>query len=162
MARETRKNTDSIFRLNILPDILLALGFDDITVAKRILAMPIHNRVFAIKRAIATNKRLAADVAASKVRNARVEFKPLVFLKSTKRVSRSSADHTLRLSSSSSDSKAIREFLAHDVITVLPTKNSKGFQPNKKVRALGGSGLNSAERSRQAHSNVIHASRLLR
>jgi hypothetical protein len=86
----------------------------------------------------------------------------LSFEKPEKRVSRAAADHALRLSSSASDSKAMKAFLANGGdITVLPTRNSKGFKPNK-VRVSGGSGFNSAERSRKAHSRVARASRSLR
>ena len=154
--------SDSIFRLDTLSDILIALGNDSLGDAKRILAMPIHHRVAAIKRAIADTKRLAAAAAASKVRNARREFDSIVFPKATKRVSSASADHTLRLSSGSSDSKAMKAFLANGGnITVLPTRNSKGFKPNK-VRVSGGSGLNSADKSRRAHDKAVRASRSLR
>ena len=96
--------SDSLFRFDSLSDILIALGNDSIADAKRILAMPIHHRVAAIKRTIAGDKRRAVRVAASKVRNVRRDFDSLVFPKATKRVSSSDADHTLRLSSGSSDS----------------------------------------------------------
>ena len=154
--------SDSIFRLDTLSDILIALGNDSLGDAKRILAMPIHHRVAAIKRAIADTKRRDAAAADSKVRNARRDFDSLVFPKATKRVTRSDADHRLRLSSSSSDSKAMKAFLANGgSITVLPTRNSKGFKPSK-VRVSGGSGLNSADKSRRAHSKVARDSRSLR
>ena len=154
--------SDSIFRLDSLSDILIALGNDSLGDAKRILAMPIHHRVAAIKRTIASDKRLAVRVAASKVRNARRDFDSIVFPKAVKRVSSSDADHTLRLSSGSSDSKAMKAFLANGgSITVLPTRNSKGFKPSK-VRVSGGSGLNSADKSRRAHSKAIRDSRSLR
>ena len=149
-------------RFTTLADILLAVGDDSLTGAERILSLPLHHRPAAIKRAIATNIRLAAAVDASKVRTARVEFKSLVFPKATKRVSSSDADHTLRLSSGSSDSKAIKAFLANGGnITVLPTRNSKGFKPNK-VRISGGSGVNSLDKSRRAHDKMVRDSRSLR
>lgn len=154
--------SDSLFRFDSLSDIMLAIGNDSVGDAKRILAMPIHHRVAAIKRAIADTKRRAAAAAASKVRNARREFDSLVFPKATKRVSSASADHTLRLSSGSSDSKAMKAFLANGgEIKVLATRNAKGFKPNK-IRVSGGSGLNSAEKSSLAHDKAIRASRSLR
>lgn len=154
--------SDSIFRLDTLSDILVALGNDSLSDAKRILAMPIHHRVAAIKRAIAASKRRAVRVAASKVRNARRDFDSLVFPKATKRVSSSDADHTLRLSSGSSDSKLMKAFLANGGdITVLPTRNSKGFKPNKG-RVSGGSSVNSLDKSRAAHSKVARDSWSLR
>ena len=154
--------SDSLFRFDSLSDIMLAVGNDSVGDAKRILAMPIHHRVAAIKRAIADTKRRAAAAADSKVRNARRDFDSIVFPKATKRVSSSDADHTLRLSSGSSDSKAMKAFLANGgSITVLPTRNSKGFKPSK-VRVSGGSGLNSADKSRRAHSKAIRDSRSLR
>ena len=154
--------SDSLFRLDTLSDILIALGNDSLSDAKRILALPIHQRVAAIKRAIADSKKRAAASAASKVRNARRDFDSIVFPKAPKRVSTSDADHSLRLSSGSSDSKAMKAFLANGgSITVLPTRNSKGFKPSK-VRVSGGSGLNSADKSRRAHSKVARDSRSLR
>ena len=143
-------------RFTTLADILLAVGDDSLTGAERILALPLHHRAAAIKRAIATNIRLAAAGAASKVRTARVEFKPIVFPKATKRVSPAAADHMLRLSSAAKDSPAMKEFLANNgSIEVLSTRNSKGFSPNKKVRfSSGTSGTNSLDKSRLAHEKA--------
>jgi len=154
--------SDSLFRLDTLSDILIALGNDSLGDAKRILAMPIHHRVAAIKRAISGDKRRAVRVAASKVKHARRDFDSFVFPKAVKRVSSSDADHTLRLSSGSSDSKLMKAFLANGGnITVLPTRNSKGFKPSK-VRVSGGSSVNSLDKSRAAHSKVARDSRSLR
>ena len=154
--------SDSLFRFDSLSDILIALGNDSLSDAKRILAMPIHHRVSAIKRAIAGDKQRKVRVAASKVKHARRDFDSFVFPKAVKRVSSSDADHTLRLSSGSSDSKAIKAFLANGGnITVLPTRNSKGFQP-KRIRVSGGSGVTSAQKSRRAHSKVARDSRSFR
>lgn len=143
-------------RFTTLADILLAVGDDSLAGAENVLALPLHHRAAAIKRAIATNIRLAAAVAASEVQTARVEFKSLVFPKPAKRVTAVAADHTLRLSSASNDSPAMKEFLANKgVIEVLATRNSKGFKPNNKIRFSSGSGAtNSSEKSRLAHSKV--------
>lgn len=150
-------------RFTTLADVLLAVGDDSLTGAERILALPLHHRGAAIKRAIATNIRLAAAVDDSKVRTARVEFKSIVFPKAAKRVTRASADHTLRLSSGSSDSKSMRAFLANGGnIDVLPTRTSAGFKRSNKVRVSGGSGVNSLDKSRRAHDNMVRASRSLR
>ena len=150
-------------RFTTLADVLLAIGDDSLAGAERILALPLHHRPAAIKRAIATNIRLAAAVDASKVRTARVEFKSLVFPKAAKRVTRASADHTLRLSSGSSDSKSMRAFLANGgSIDVLPTRTSAGFKRSSKVRISGGSGVNSLDKSRLAHDKMVRASRSLR
>lgn len=154
--------SDSLFRFDSLSDILIALGNDSLSDAKRILAMPIHHRVSAIKRAIAGDKQRKVRVAASKVKHARRDFDSFVFPKAVKRVSSSDADHTLRLSSGSSDSKAIKAFLANGGnITVLPTRNCRGFVPSK-VRVSGGSGVNSLDKSRRAHDKMARDSRSLR
>jgi len=90
----------------------------------------------------------------------RRDFDSLAFPKATKRVTRSAADHTLRLSSGFSDSKAMKAFLANGgEIEVLPTRTSAGFKRSNKVRVSGGSGVNSLEKSRRAHSKVARAIR---
>ena len=146
-----------------LSAVLLALGDDSLlSTAEAILTLPIHRRAAAIG---AARRKLVARRKTSAVlrkRAERREFDSLVFPKAVKRVTRSGADHTLRLSPSSSDSDAMKAFLANGgSITVLPTRNSKGFKPSK-VRVSGGSGLNSADKSRRAHSKVARDSRSLR
>ncbi len=89
----------------------------------------------------------------------RRDFDSLVFPKATKRVTRSAADHTLRLSSGSSDSKAMKAFLANGgEIEVLPTRNSAGFNPSKP-RVSAGSTVTSLHKSRRAHNKVERAIR---
>ena len=89
----------------------------------------------------------------------RRDFDSLVFPKATKRVTRSAADHTLRLSSGSSVSKAMKAFLANGgEIEVLPTRNSAGFNPSKP-RVSAGSTVTSLHKSRRAHNKVERAIR---
>lgn len=143
-----------------LSAVLLALGDDSLlSAAEAILALPIHRRAAAIG---AARRKLAARRKTSAVlrkRAERREFDSLVFPKAVKRVTRSGADHTLRLSSSSSDSDAMTAFLANGgEIKVLPTRNSAGFKPNK-ARVSGGSTVTSLHKSRRAHSKVERAIR---
>ena len=81
------------------------------------------------------------------------EFVPIP--KRETRVSSSSADHRLRLSSSSSDSKAMKAFLANGgEIEIIPTRNAKGFTRSNKVRVSGGF-RSPRDASRNAHNKMM-------
>ena len=83
------------------------------------------------------------------------------FVKPSKRITSESADHTSRLSNSRKDSKAVREFLANGgTITVLPTKNSKGFK-SQKIR-MSGSIPKTVSKQRAAHTKQDRNARMIR
>ena len=86
----------------------------------------------------------------------------IVFQKAEKRVTKSDADHTARLSDSSSDSDAMKAFLAKGgEINVLATRNSKGLKKSR-VHVSGGSGVTRADKSRKAHASHDRNARNLR
>jgi hypothetical protein len=80
----------------------------------------------------------------------------LVFPKRANRITSSDADHLLRISSKKNDDKAMRAFLKNGgTITVLPTRDSRGF---KKSR-ISTSTPTVAGRSDKAHSQQAHTAR---
>jgi len=103
---------------------------------------------------------LAANVTTSE--DVRFMRESIVFPKAEKRITSSEADHTARLSDSSSDSDAMKAFLAKGgEIKVLATRNSKGLKKSR-VHVSGGSGVTRADKSRKAHSSHDRNARNLR
>lgn len=136
MARKTSRKSKTSAGLSALDEILISCPGIHVDEARAMLVMRDENQ-----------KRDLRDVhfgpSAVKV------SAPLEFSKRAKRISRSDADHTLRLSSSSADSKAMKNFLkAGGTITVVPTRNAKGSKP-QRIRVAGGFVAN---RSRTAHA----------
>jgi hypothetical protein len=112
---------------------------------------------------MAREERIAVD-AANVTTSADVRFRreSIVFPKAEKRITSSDADHTERLSHSSSDSDAMKAFLANGgEINVLTTRNSKGFK-KQKARVSAGGNINRAEKSRMAHTSQDRNARNLR
>jgi hypothetical protein len=112
---------------------------------------------------MAREEKIAVD-AANVVTSADVRFvrEALVFPKAEKRITSSDADHTERLSNSSSDSDAMTEFLANGgEINILATRNSKGFKKSK-ARVSAGGNTNRADKSRMAHTSQDRNARNLR
>lgn len=102
----------------------------------------------------------AANVTTSE--DVRFMRESIVFPKAEKRISSSDADHTARLSDSSSDSDAMKAFLAKGgEIEVLATRNSKGLKKSK-ARVSAGGGSNRADKSRMAHTSQDRNARTLR
>ena len=103
---------------------------------------------------MAREERIAVDAAnVTTSEDVRFMRESIVFPKAEKRVTSSDADHTARLSDSSSDSDAMKAFLAKGgEIKVLATRNSKGLKKSR-VHVSGGSGVTRADKSRKAHAS---------
>ena len=85
------------------------------------------------------------------------------FVKPSKRITSDSADHTSRLSSSRNDSKAMREFLKNGgTITVVPTKNSKGFKSQKIKVGSAMAPQRSCAKQRAAHTKQAQNAKSIR
>jgi len=153
------RTTLSLDALETVAGIMLAAGENSFVLANKILKLPIHRRAAAIKRVKAIKARRAAKREASETPS-EIRSESFVFPKPAKRVSHAATDHRLRLSSGSSDSKAMKAFLANGGdITVLPTRNAKGFSQSRRVKVSGGSGLSSAEKASRTHSKVLREAR---
>ena len=111
---------------------------------------------------MAREERIAVDAAnVTTSEDVRFVRESIVFPKAEKRVTSSDADHTARLSDSSSDSDAMKAFLAKGgEIEVLATRNSKGLKKSKARVSAGGNG-NRADKSRMAHESHDRSLRAL-
>ena len=148
MARKTSNKSVTCVPMTDLEDILISLPGVNLDEARAMLVM----RARAARRA-----ERVASFKAAKIVERNDDADSLVFPKRDTRRSSEVSDHTSRLSVSSSDSDAMKEFLATGgSITVLPTRNAKGFSQSNKIRVAGGSRTNSLAKSRNAHSKVLH------
>ncbi len=82
----------------------------------------------------------------------------IAFPKAEKRITSSDADHTARLSDSSSDSDAMKAFLAKGgEINVLATRNSKGLVKSRTSVSGGAPRINKSRMAHNAHDRNLRA-----
>ncbi len=145
----------TLFKMETTPKNRIVVSLADID--EILIALPgisVEDAREMIVDRMAREERIAV-LAESSTTSEDVRFmrESIVFPKAEKRVTKSDADHTSRLSESSSDSDAMKAFLAKGgEIKVLATRNSKGLKKSR-VRVSGGSGVTRANRSRKAHTS---------
>jgi len=111
-------------------------------------------REMIVDRMVAEEK--AAILAESSTSSEDVRFmrESIVFPKAEKRVTKSDADHTARLSDAAKDSDAMKAFLAKGgEIKVLAPRNSKGLKKSRVHVSAGGGRGTRADKSRKAHAS---------
>ena len=151
MARKTRKNsTTSKAPMTDIEELMISCPGLSVADADAMLAKTRQRKPAGV-RDLKTGKPLGTPAETLK-------WKPvesLVFPKPAKRVTKADTDFTNRLSSSATDSDAMKEFMANGgTITVLPTRNSKGFK-RSKVRVSAGSSRLTVAKTRAAHDKVV-------
>ncbi len=145
----------TLFKMETTPKNRIVVSLADID--EILIALPgisVEDAREMIVDRMAAEERIAV-LAESSTSSEDVRFvrESIVFPKAEKRATKSDADHTVRLSDSSSDSDAMKAFLANGgEIKVLATRNSKGLKKSR-VRVSGGSGVTRANRSRKAHTS---------
>jgi hypothetical protein len=153
----------TLFKMEITPKSRIVVSLADIDELR--IALPgisVEDAREMIVDRMAREERIAVDaVNVTTSEDVRFVRESIVFPKAEKRISSSDADHTPRLSESSSDSDAMKAFLANGgEITVLATRNSKGLKKSKVRVSAGGS--NRADKSRKAHTSQDRNARNLR
>ncbi len=108
---------------------------------------------------MAREERIAVNAAnATTPEEIRFVREAIAFPKAEKRITSSDADHTARLSDSSSDSDAMKAFLAKGgEINVLATRNSKGLVKSRTSVSGGVPRINKSRMAHNAHDRNLRA-----
>ena len=155
----------TLFKMETTPKNRIVVSLADID--EILIALPgisVEDAREMIVDRMAAEERIAV-LAESSTSSEDVRFvrESIVFPKAEKRATKSDADHTVRLSDSSSDSDAMKAFLANGgEIKVLATRNSKGLKKSRVHVSSSESGRNRVDKSRKAHATHDRNARNLR
>jgi len=155
----------TIFKFKTTPKSRIVVSLADIDEIR--IALPGVSvedaREMIVDRMAAEEKAAVFAESSTSSEDVRFMRESIVFPKAEKRITKSDADHTARLSDSSSDSDAMKAFLAKGgEIKVLATRNSKGLKKSRVHVSAGGGRGTRADKSRKAHTSQDRNARNLK